>query len=452
MSKSNITYPQLIALYEISRKINSQLNFKELLKEIMDLAIELLHAEKGLLLLRNDATDELHVEVARLMDRRTIADVVELSRTIIKKVETEGKPILLKKVPHTGRQSASSSLAKYKIKSVVCVPLTAKEKIIGTIYLDTTKRDCFFKDEDLVFLEGFANLAAVAITNARAYQEIKNLNENLEQLVDQRTQQLQDKHSQLENAYHELKDTQMQLIRSEKMASLGHLVAGIAHEINTPLGSILSNTDMFLRSFEKLRRQLGGMQLSHDIDKTIDVLDNLSQVNKMACDRISGIVKALKNFARLDEEDLKTVDLHQGLDNTLCLTAHLNRERIKVVKDYGAIPELRCYANQLNQVFMNLLVNSMQAIQGKGVITIQTRREGPDIVIKIKDSGCGIQQEHLEKIFDPGFTTKGVGVGTGLGLSISYKIIEEHKGRIEVKSKTGKGTEFILRLPIENGL
>ena len=449
--QTNITFDQLITLYEVSRKINSQLNFQKLLDEIMDLAINILQAEKGLLLLKEEDSDELTVQVARLMDQRRMDEIVAVSRSIIKKVEGEMKPILLQRVPDTTGVSENTSLIRYKIKSVICVPLSSKDKLIGTIYLDTTQAEHFFKPEDLSFLEGFANLAAIAIENAKSYQEIEKLNTNLESQVEKRTEQLKDKNEELITAYDELKDAQMQLLRSEKMASLGMLVAGIAHEINTPLAAINSNTDMFIRSFEKLRIKLGSPDGDpRDALTTICVMENLANVNLTACQRLNGIVKTLKNFARLDEEDFKLVDIQEGLDSTLELTAHLSRNRIKVIKEYGDIPKIRCYANQLNQVFMNLIVNACQAIDRNGTLTIRTRASVSQVHVEISDTGSGIDPKHLSKIFDPGFTTKGVGVGTGLGLSISYKIMQEHTGSIDVESKKGKGTTFTVNIPIEN--
>ncbi len=447
----NITYPQLITLYEVSRKINSKLNLPELLDETMDLAIELLHAEKGVLLLRNKTTGELEMKVARAMDKSRIADAVALvSRTVVRKVESGGQSLLMQNVPDSPGLNPNMSLIRRKIKSVICVPLRSREKLVGCIYLDTTDKQHFFKTEDLAFLEGFANLAGIAVENARNYRQVEEVNRNLESLVDERTQEVQAKHNELQSAYDQLKDTQMQLLRSEKMASLGMLVAGIAHEINTPLGAINSNTDTFSRCCGKLRDSIQDCGLEQGANaKTIDVLDNLSKVNVTAVERITKIVKTLRNFARLDEEDYKQVDLHEGLDTTLTLTAHLSRARINCVKKYGKIPQLTCYAGQLNQVFMNILVNSCQAIEGMGAITIETSHKDGAIVIAISDTGIGIAKENLDRIFDPGFTTKGVGVGTGLGLSISYRIVEEHGGRIEVESRIGKGTTFTIYLPVK---
>jgi len=441
-----ITHAQLIALYEVSRKINSELNFSKLLDEIMDLAIALIHAEKGVLLLRQPDAVELKVEVARRIDKQRIEEAVALSRSVVGKVEVEGKPVLLQNVPDIAGKSPASSLIRQKIKSVICVPLRSKDHLLGAIYLDTTDTKHFFKKEDLAFLEGFANLAAVAIENARSYNQIQDLNQNLETRVHQRTEEVRMKHEELKEAYKQLQETQTQLLRSEKMASLGMLVAGVAHEINTPLASISSNMNTFIRSFGKIEDSEG--EMSPQAANTLATLAKLARVNENACHRINAIVKSLRTFARLDEEEIKQVDIHEGLDNTLDLTAHLSRDRITVIREYGELPKLRCRANQLNQVFMNILVNACQAIEGAGEVRIRTSQWNGNLQIEISDTGNGISEECLTKIFDPGFTTKGVGVGTGLGLSISYKIIEEHRGKLNVASQVGKGTTFTLILPL----
>ena len=160
------------------------------------------------------------------------------------------------------------------------------------------------------------------------------------------------------------------------------------------------------------------------------------------------MVQSLSSFARLDQAELELVDLHEGLDSTLTLINHLLKDRIEVVKIYGELPKVQCYASQINQVFANLLTNAAQAIKGTGTITITTRQDGPYALIEVADSGDGIKPEHLGRIFDPGFTTKGVGVGVALGLSTTYRIIENHRGSIDVRSEPGKGTIFTIRLPV----
>jgi PAS domain S-box-containing protein len=258
---------------------------------------------------------------------------------------------------------------------------------------------------------------------------------------------------ELEGINRELRDTQSALVQSEKMASLGNLVAGVAHEINTPVGSINSNGDVMVRALGKLRGLLdlapSEVRENRELTRTLSVLENIGEVNQTACERIVRIVRSLRNFARLDEAERKTVDLHEGLESTLTLVHHELKNRIEVVRDYGEIPEVECFPNQLNQVFMNMLVNASQAIHGNGTITIKTSVHGDDhVTISFLDTGVGIEPENLNKIFDPGFTTKGVGVGSGLGLSICYKIVEEHGGRIDVTSKIGRGTMFTVTLPV----
>ncbi len=252
---------------------------------------------------------------------------------------------------------------------------------------------------------------------------------------------------EIERAYQELKQTQIQLVQHEKMASLGMLVAGIAHEINTPLGAINCNVDLYKVLIGKLKERpnITEDRMSNDI---VMKLDKANQTNVLACERIMNIVKGLKNFARLDEAEYQLANIHEGIDNTLILLNNKLKNRVSIIKEYGEKSEILCYPNQLNQVFMNLLVNASDAIKEKGTIWIKTYVEGSEMCIKIKDNGIGIKQEHIGKIFDPGFTTKGVGVGTGLGLSIVYRIIEKHKGKIYVQSVYEKGTEFTIQLPV----
>jgi len=275
------------------------------------------------------------------------------------------------------------------------------------------------------------------------FSQIDELNKGLERKIQERTQ--------------ELKEAQARLVHSEKMAALGQLVAGVAHEINTPLGAINSNNDLLGRAIEKLRTELSqaGLHAASQypqVEKVLEILENLSKVNKIAVERIMGIVRSLKTFARLDQADVLKVDLHECLDTALILLNHELKNRIQVVKDYGTLPEITCRASHLSQVFMNILLNAVQAIETQGEIKIHTGRDKNKVWIKISDTGKGIPPEHLTKIFNPGFTTKGVGVGTGLGLSICHQIIEEHKGQIYVESSPGRGTTFTIELPTEGSL
>lgn len=260
----------------------------------------------------------------------------------------------------------------------------------------------------------------------------------------------------LENANRHLLETQGQLIQSEKMASLGMLVAGIAHEINTPIGAVNSMHNTSVRAMQKLRDELKSFCDAECLDnenviKTFKLIDEANRVIETGTERVTTIVRRLRSFARLDEAELKEADLHEGLEDTLVLIHHEIKHNIEIVRNYGEIPSISCYPGRLNQVFLNILINGKQAIRDKGKITISTHLDNGKVFIEFADTGMGIPKEKLGKVFDPGFTTKGVGVGTGLGLSICYQIIQDHHGAIRVNSEVGKGTTFTIILPTNLG-
>ena len=250
----------------------------------------------------------------------------------------------------------------------------------------------------------------------------------------------------------ELRQTQAHLVQSEKMASLGGLVAGIAHEINTPVGAMTSMHDTLVRAMAKLKEHLRetnpeAFESDERLKSLFAMIDESNQVIRSGASRVAEIVRRLRSFARLDEAELKKVDIHEGLEDTLTLVHHEIKHNIRLVRDYGKLPSMSVYPSRLNQVFLNLINNARQAIRDKGTITIRTWVEDKTAAIAITDDGVGIPKENLSRVFDPGFTTKGVGIGTGLGLSICYQIVKDHRGRIDVESEVGKGATFTVRIP-----
>jgi signal transduction histidine kinase len=298
-----------------------------------------------------------------------------------------------------------------------------------------------------------AVLYFVAIVNYQS-DRIHELNLNLEQKVYARTKELQHKNLELEDTLYKLKQMQKQVIAQEKMASLGSLVAGLTHEINTPMGAIRSMKNTHSKAVLKLRNALD--QLAPDItgkdqeiENVMEVIVKADQVIDQGTERLNEIINNLKNFSRLDEAETAIVDIHEGLDSALALIKHDLLTNIEVRREYSEIPPFVCQPGKLNLVFLNLLKNACQAIEGKGQITISTNLKSDRIHIAIKDTGRGIKQEDLESIFEPGFMTKGSVVRARLGLSICYQIIQEHQGEITVESQTGKGSVFTIILPLE---
>lgn len=260
---------------------------------------------------------------------------------------------------------------------------------------------------------------------------------------------------QLEAAHRELKQTQAQLIQSGKMAALGQLVAGVAHEINTPVGAVASMHQSLELGLAKLRKTLDAhpelLEQDPKLEKTLGVLDEAASVIGSGSARVGKIVRRLRTFARLDEAEFKMADLNEGLQDTLTMAEHKKKAGVEVVAELQELPKIPCFPSQLNQVFLNLLVNALQALDGPdGRVVIRSRPiDSRHIQVEVEDDGCGIPPENLPKIFDPGFTTKGVKVGTGLGLSISYQIVSEHQGTIDVQSTPGEGTRFTVTLPTD---
>ena len=296
----------------------------------------------------------------------------------------------------------------------IIVPIHHTSELLGVVVLlSRQKREL---GEELDILESISSQLGTAIVHAKLYKK------NLETV------------KELKTTLKELKDTQVQLINSEKMASLGQLIAGVAHEINTPIASIKSNNEIFTKLIKKI-----------DDNKLAEILTDINSTDKEAIQRINHLVVSLKKFVRLDEAELQEADINKELDLTLDLIRHETKKRIQVIKNYGNIPIIKCYPNMLNQVFMNILINACQAIKGNGAITITTNYTNKKLVISIEDTGCGIKD--VNKIFMAGYTTKGVGVGTGLGLAISAKIIDKHNGKIDVESEAGKGSKFIITIP-----
>jgi two-component system NtrC family sensor kinase len=242
------------------------------------------------------------------------------------------------------------------------------------------------------------------------------------------------------------------------MSSLGQVVAGVAHELNNPIGFIYSNMNHLREYSQQLIDAIHRLEKDpsriEDIKKEIDfeyLQKDLPQLIKSCEDgakRVRDIVLNLRNFSRTDENDRKEFNLEEGLESTLSILSSDIKNRIQIHREYGNIPTVYCYPGQINQVFMNIITNAIQSIDGKGDIWIKTEKKGLEVHISIRDSGKGIPPEIQEKIFDPFFTTKPVGQGTGLGLSISYGIIQKHKGQIKVSSQPGQGTTFTIILSL----
>ncbi len=317
----------------------------------------------------------------------------------------------------------------------------------------------------LAFLT-FRLLHSYRILNS-ANAELEALNENLEDHVEART-------AELSSALSELKESQVQLVQAAKMSSLGQLVAGISHEINTPLLYLRSNADLIQERLDQLSEFLGGLRETLDkakgperdqqafisglktIDKQLqddglgdDVEDCRALINDSieGLEQLSEMALSLKDFSRLDRAPVAKYHVNEGLDRTLLIAKNALKHKVRIIKQYGEVDEITCSPSQINQVFLNLITNAAQALKDQGDIAISTTQDDEAVRVTISDNGCGIPEDILEKIRDPFFTTKQVGEGTGLGLAIVEKIINSHGGQLQIESKVGKGSAFTVVLP-----
>jgi PAS domain S-box-containing protein len=357
--------------------------------------------------------------------------------------------------------------------SFLCIPVITNSGKMGAFSISMTRHVRYWSEEEIHLMQAIANQLEIAINQAELYEETRK-----------KARVAQEQSRQLQKTLRELQQTQSQLIQSEKMSSLGQLVAGIAHEINNPVNFIFGNL-IHAETYTNNLMELINLYQQHypeppqtiqdaidamELDYMIEDLPNLMNSMKVGAQRIEEIVRSLRTFSRLDESEMKSIDIHAGIDSTLLiLNSRLknrnDRPSIQVIKEYGNIPQVQCYAGQLNQVLMNLLNNAIDALEdamqtGKWTkgktelgefpqIKIHTGFPDDRVLLKITDNGCGISKSVQKHIFDPFFTTKPVGQGTGLGLAICYKIIvEKHKGSLRCISTAGEGSEFIIEIPL----
>jgi predicted ATPase/signal transduction histidine kinase len=470
----------LVALQVASQTISSEIHLEKLLEKLLKILITSAGAEKGYIILNTE--DKLFLEgeafsnqeEANVLCHIPLPGYNDISHTIINYVLRTKEIVTVDDAVKDEVFNNDEYIFRNKTKSLFCMPLEYKNKLSGILYLENNLITGAFTSERVEMLKMLSGQIVISIENASLYKYLEEYNRNLEVKVDKRTAEISQKNEQLNLQKEELNSTlqnlklsQVQLVQSEKMASLGQLVAGIAHEINNPVTYISAGVDSLkanlqdvtqvlnvyhsitpdnvsekLREIEELKEKVEYSQAVQEIDKLIDSLQNGAR-------RTTEIVKGLRTFSRLDEDILKMVDIHEGLDSTLILLHNKYKNRIKMVRDYNRLPLVECYPGQLNQVFMNILANAIDAINDTGTITIKTSLENDLIKISIKDTGKGIDSKQKEKIFEPFYTTKEPGKGTGLGLSISHGIIEKHKGKINFKSEAGKGSEFIITIPVK---
>ncbi len=440
-------------LYRFGQDAALEKNTSAVYQQILVHIVGGFNAKSGSLVLRDNKESDLLTIIAGIdLPAGVVGSKVEMGEGVLGWVAKEAKALLLNgdisNDPRFQLRRREGSPAA--TNSAICWPLEIEGRIIGAISVNRSGGMPPFSEADLEQGTALLSMVSLALVNMQLHIDQK-----------QRFEELQQVNQKLEEAHN-------QLMQSEKMASIGQLAAGVAHEINNPIGYVNSNLgtlekyvqdafgmiDLYEQAEgaiadEAVRVQIKAAREKLDIEFLKADLRALMDESKDGITRVKKIVQNLKDFSHVDTSDeWHFSDLHNGLDSTLNIVNNEIKYKAGVVKEYGDIPEVECLSSQLNQVFMNLLVNAAHAIEERGTITIRTGKQGEEVWVEVADTGKGIPPENMKKIFDPFFTTKPIGKGTGLGLSLSYGIIQKHHGRIEVQSEVGKGTTFRVWLPV----
>ncbi|MEO9123083.1 MAG: AAA family ATPase [Microcoleus sp.] len=510
----------LATVIKASHALAGEIELEKLLSTLMQVVVENAGAEKCVLLLRHEENWVIAAQTATNVDLETPLEVGtqrdqlgensafglrsqplrssrDIPHSVVNYVSRTAEPLVLDDARLETTFADDPYMILQQPKSLLCMPICNRGKLIGMVYLENNLTIAAFTRNCLEVLRLLTAQAAISLQNAMLYNklavakvQLEKANHTLEKRVEQRTQELHKKNQHLSATLEQLQRTQTQLIQTEKMSGLGQLVAGVAHEINNPVnfiygnlihtaeytGNLLDLVELYQQTYPATNRQIEEKVTEIDLDFLIEDLPKILSSMKVGADRIRQIVLSLRNFSRLDEAEMKPVDIHEGIDSTLMILQNRLKAKpdcpaIEVIKEYGDLPRVECYASQLNQVFMNILANALDALNNYNAqrsakdalnnpscITIRTKlltnntqpSHSKRVVIQIQDNGSGMTQEVRQQLFDPFFTTKPIGQGTGLGLSISYQIVvAKHGGSLECFSEPGRGAEFWIEIPVD---
>ncbi|MFW9263037.1 trifunctional serine/threonine-protein kinase/ATP-binding protein/sensor histidine kinase [Nostoc sp. CALU 546] len=469
----------LATILKASQSLSSEIELDKLLSTLLEVILESAGADKCALLMPSgsrwviEALSQLE-QPNIILRRLPFDDGQTVPVTLINRVKNTLTLTVIENAVVEPTLVADPYIIRHSPKSILCAPILNQGKLIGILYLENNLTVGAFTSDRLQVLKLLTTQAAISLENAQLYRQLEEYSHTLEQKVEERTQEITRSYTQLESTLEKLYSTQAKLIQAEKMSGLGQLVAGIAHEINNPINFIYGNLEpaseyvaslielnnLYQKYYPQPLPEIAAKITEIELEFLVNDLQKLLSSMRVGADRIRQIVLSLRNFSRLDESEIKSVDIHSGIDSTLLILQHRlknnsKHSEITVIREYANLPLVNCYASALNQVFIHLINNAIDAIQESKINRTPTIRirteflEPKKVIIRIADNGVGMSESVQNKMFNPFFTTKPIGSATGLGLSTSYSIVvEKHGGQLSCISKLGEGTEFSIEIPL----
>ena len=467
--RSRLNYRKTIR--ELSEVMTSLLDLEKIAGQLTRVVSEAMHLESAVVYVRANGAQPARAWVRRADEEARRVDVPPTAELVASAVAIKAEATTTEELlEHLGRNEATgwAKETSESLATELVVPLVFQRQVLGFLALGSKRSGKSFGADDVDLLRTLANQTAIAVHNAESYAALQQLNLDLDAKVQLQTHELQTSHDELNSAYEDLKNAQGQLVQSEKMASLGQLVAGVAHELNNPASFVhagLTNLTRYLERMERVLRAYEAAKLADGneaetiarvreeagLDWALNETPGLLRICAEGSERIKNIVDDLRTFARADRGERAPTDIVEGIETTLKLLGNrLEKSGVRVSTSFAAVPQIDTNAGQLNQVWMNLIANAIDAMDGRSdpTLHIATRVDDHKLVVEVEDNGAGIVAEQRQKIFEPFFTTKPVGAGTGLGLAIAYGAVKSHGGAIEVESEVGVGTTFTVTLPI----
>jgi len=432
----------VVGLYQLGQHNNNEGN---IYNDILSHIVEGFDADTGSLAFLTQDGQYLHLVAGIDLPAGVVGSQVAVNESRMGSIVQSAAPTLFNDEPSA------------RVSSAMCWPLTSQDQVLGALNINRGKDREAYTQADLDKGKVLIDLISVVLENTQLHKDYQV-----------KIQQLESMNTEMKTVNHKLDSAKSQLLQSEKLASIGQLAAGVAHEINNPVGFINSNmgalnryiNDLFklVEMYEQIENKVEStsaletlQKLKSDIDLVYlkDDIKELLEESQEGVGRVKQIVQDLKDFSHVNEAEWSWSDLHQGIDSTLNVARNEIKYKAEIIKEYGDIPQVQCMPSQINQVFMNLIVNAAHAIEKRGIITIRSGNSDNKVWISVSDNGKGMPEDVKNRIFEPFFTTKPVGEGTGLGLSLSYGIIENHGGSINVESEPDKGTCFTVVLPVQ---